>query len=1132
MLTVQELRYRISATDTGFRQTMQGATNTLRRFGEAAQRGITTLRNWSLAASAAGTAITLAFRRINDETVKTAVTIDDLNAKTGISRQRLQELGYAAEQSSADLETLGAGLTRMTRRTAEAAAGNEAYAASYRRLGIEIRDADGRIRDTGDLFLELIERLEQLPDVGERSRIAFNLLGDSGYALLPMLSQGREEIERLMAEANELSRVISDRHIRAFTMYDAAVGRFRSTMRGVRAELAVAVVPIFNQVTQRMETGTRAVVGWIQENRQLVSQLIIMGSLLTSLALGIGLVATGFTVAGRVVGVVTGVLSFLFSPLGLITAAIITLAAAWHENWFDIQDVTSRAVQNIRAWLDSLKKWWNESDLARQIRESWAKVKQIWESDQFTLGEKVIETAKVVVNAVVDVARIAWEGGKDLVARVWEWIKKQLGVDVDHEVGASTAEIVIGEISAVLNALIELVFGTPIQGLRKQFSEWVESQDWTAIMAGIGTTLILAVSALKWAGLTASVIASAFESAWLAAKIGFIGATETLTLGLTLGGLTLALTLIWFSFSEETKQSIRAEVGKLRDRIIETWVENPLRLPIEIFIAVPETLRNLAEIVADELYKDAPKLTPEQRLAVRESGQLFREGAIAFLRGPAAFWEFLQERRETSREKRIAEDISEVIDAVIQGHPHLADFRDVLTEVAEGFVEIAELKGSPLTMGELAELMALVLSESSTVLDDIEAMQNPARVTAAGFEELSRQGVELMNTTEGLARNLEAALELFRLYKQELGDPGSAAGAFLFPSFARRGEWDRPFAGAGDVTGVTAGMKRERYLEILQGIYEGGRTIGVTWAEGLRSSIPVAEAAADEIAGSVADYLIGQSPPPKGELSNVDDPKVGETWIQAIAREIEEAGGDLEAAIKIIADRMWTAMIGFLEERWPRAAEFLQNLLEGGELDEVLESLDQRLKKLDQQFQELSDESIQWTNGLVKGISDAIAYGRDLSSVFDNFLAMLASRFLQTRVFGPLLAGWFPGVLSGLPVFHAGGLVLGGAGALVMHNGGVVPGLRSDEVPAILQIGERVLSRAQNDRFERLLDEWDRNRSEPQEVINYYHINAVDSKSFADLVARNPEAVKAVVIQDVATNGELRKVIRAVTRGG
>lgn len=1132
MLTVQELRYRISATDTGFRQVMTNAVQTVQTYHQRVQEGTRVMRNWGLAATAMGSAVFYAMKRIVDSTGQAASSVRDVSQQIGVTVESLQRLRFAAQENGLAMQQFDAAMRAFVRRSAEAARGNQAFLSAFERIGITQEEVQAQLHDTEELFLTFAEAISKLPTTAEQSAVAMALLGDVGRQMVPMLAGGRQEIERLMRDAEELGIVLDRDNIERFAEYDAAVQRFRAGLSGLRMQVATTVLPIFEQLARGAERNIRGVVSWVRENRDLIAQGAVLAATFTALATGLGAVALGASLGVRALGLLTTAISFLMSPLGLLITLAGLLAVAWAEDWGEIRTTTENAVNFIRNQWDRLAKWWDESDLAQQIRESWAKVEQIWESDQFTLGEKVIETAKVVVNAVVDVARIAWEGGKDLVARVWEWIKKQLGVDVDHEVGASTAEIVIGEISAVLNALIELVFGTSVQELRQQFSEWVESQDWTAIMAGIGTTLILAVSALKWAGLTASVIASAFESAWLAAKIGFIGATETLTLGLTLGGLTLALTLIWFSFSEETKQSIRAEVGKLRDRIIETWVENPLRLPIEIFIAVPETLRNLAEIVADELYKDAPKLTPEQRLAVRESGQLFREGAIAFLRGPAAFWEFLQERRETSREKRIAEDISEVIDAVIQGHPHLADFRDVLTEVAEGFVEIAELKGSPLTMGELAELMALVLSESSTVLDDIEAMQNPARVTAAGFEELSRQGVELMNTTEGLARNLEAALELFRLYKQELGDPGSAAGAFLFPTFARRGEWDRPFSGPGDVSGITAGMKRDRYLEILQGIYEGGRTIGVTWAEGLRSSIPVAEAAADEIAGSVADYLIGQSPPPKGELSNVDDPKVGETWIQAIAREIEEAGGDLEAAIKIIADRMWTAMIGFLEERWPRAAEFLQNLLEGGELDEVLESLDQRLKKLDQQFQELSDESIQWTNGLVKGISDAIAYGRDLSSVFDNFLAMLASRVLETRVFGPLLAGWFPGVLSGLPVFHSGGLVLGGAGALVLHDGGIVSGLRSDEVPAILQVGERVLSRAQNDRFERLLDEWDRNRSEPQEVINYYHINAVDSKSFADLVARNPEAVKAVVIQDVATNGELRKVIRAVTRGG
>src|SRR5690606_39304698 len=122
--------------------------------------------------------------------------------------------------------------------------------------------------------------------------------------------------------------------------------------------------------------------------------------------------------------------------------------------------------------------------------------------------------------------------------------------------------------------------------------------------------------------------------------------------------------------------------------------------------------------------------------------------------------------------------------------------------------------------------------------------------------------------------------------------------------------------------------------------------------------------------------------------------------------------------------------------------------------------------------------------------SDAIAYGRDLYDVFDNFLRMLASRFIETRILGPLFNTFMPSVLGGLPVFHAGGLVLGGTGALIMHNGGIVPGLRSDERLIIAQTGERILSRTQNAAFEQMLREWGEG-DEPQEVTVNLLVNAV-----------------------------------------
>ena len=97
----------------------------------------------------------------------------------------------------------------------------------------------------------------------------------------------------------------------------------------------------------------------------------------------------------------------------------------------------------------------------------------------------------------------------------------------------------------------------------------------------------------------------------------------------------------------------------------------------------------------------------------------------------------------------------------------------------------------------------------------------------------------------------------------------------------------------------------------------------------------------------------------------------------------------------------------------------------------------------------------------------------DFRSLVTSLLADMAKLSARRFILGPL-AGALSGALGGLgsvfaPVLHAGGMVGGAApqrmvpamafaGAPRMHSGGWA-GLKPDEVPAILQKGERVLSR-------------------------------------------------------------------------
>jgi hypothetical protein len=96
----------------------------------------------------------------------------------------------------------------------------------------------------------------------------------------------------------------------------------------------------------------------------------------------------------------------------------------------------------------------------------------------------------------------------------------------------------------------------------------------------------------------------------------------------------------------------------------------------------------------------------------------------------------------------------------------------------------------------------------------------------------------------------------------------------------------------------------------------------------------------------------------------------------------------------------------------------------------------------------------------------------DFKSLISSILTDLATLAFKNSVLGPV-ANWLSKGLGGIfaPVKHVGGMVgapgpgrmvpaLAFAGAPRMHSGGWA-GLRPDEVPAILQRGERVLSRAE-----------------------------------------------------------------------
>lgn len=127
---------------------------------------------------------------------------DDLSIQLNMSVESLQRLGLAAKLSGSDVETLAKGMSKLTRSLAEAES-SEKTSEALRELGISASQlrrlsVEEQVVALSDAFITARARGEGFAEV-------FDLMGRNGAELIPLLMQGREQLEAL-ADAPVLSK--------------------------------------------------------------------------------------------------------------------------------------------------------------------------------------------------------------------------------------------------------------------------------------------------------------------------------------------------------------------------------------------------------------------------------------------------------------------------------------------------------------------------------------------------------------------------------------------------------------------------------------------------------------------------------------------------------------------------------------------------------------------------------------------------------------------------------------------------------------------------------------------------------------------------------------------------------------
>lgn len=175
-----------------------------------------------------------------------------LSTNYGIATDSLQAYQYMAELTDTSVETITGSISRLTRSMNSARDGSGETAEAFARLNIRITESDGQLRDSEEVFNDVIGALGMMSNETERDAIAQTLLGRSAMELNSLIAVGKDGIAAYTAEAEAMGYILSGEQLEALGAVDDQFQRMDKMMEAVKNRIAVEMAPALIELTDQL----------------------------------------------------------------------------------------------------------------------------------------------------------------------------------------------------------------------------------------------------------------------------------------------------------------------------------------------------------------------------------------------------------------------------------------------------------------------------------------------------------------------------------------------------------------------------------------------------------------------------------------------------------------------------------------------------------------------------------------------------------------------------------------------------------------------------------------------------------------------------------------------------------------
>ncbi len=325
--------------------------------------------------------------------------IGTVSVQYGIAAEDLQAYYYAAELVDVSVETLTSTMARNVRAMAEAKDGAAQYKEAYETLGVSVTNADGSLRDSEEVYWDVIDALGQMENASERDAIAMDLLGRSAQQINTLIAAGSGVMDEYTERARQAGYIMEEDVLAASMALDDELQIQKKNFEALKNTIGAQFAPEITKALQLWNQMLAGVTTFTEKHPAAVKGLVTLGlglSAIVGVYGGYVVITKAATVAQTALNAAMSAnpIGLAIGAVGLLTAGVVALTAAEQAEIKATEQLTAasqeqqRELQALNAEYKAICEQYGEASYQAQ-ELSWEidAATAAYEANKQTMGE-------------------------------------------------------------------------------------------------------------------------------------------------------------------------------------------------------------------------------------------------------------------------------------------------------------------------------------------------------------------------------------------------------------------------------------------------------------------------------------------------------------------------------------------------------------------------------------------------------------------------------------------------------------------------------------------------------------------------------------------------------------------------